>query len=51
MFTVELKNGQTVQVSLEELEAFLEQNKEQIKIQQKQMKKRRKAKEAINSKW
>ncbi|MGK7959693.1 hypothetical protein [Crocosphaera sp.] len=41
MFTVELKNGQTVQVSLEELETFLGQNKEQIKIQQKQMKKRR----------
>ncbi len=50
MFTVELKNGQTVQVPLEELEAFLEQNREQIKIQKKQMKKRRKAKEAINSK-
>ncbi|WP_198648416.1 hypothetical protein [Cyanothece sp. BG0011] len=50
MFTVELKNGQTVQVPLEELETFLEQNREQIKIQKKQMKKRHKAKEAINSK-
>ena len=43
MFTVKLKNGDTVQVPLEELEEFLAKNREQIQIQYKQMGKRRNA--------
>ncbi|GBF81232.1 hypothetical protein [Aphanothece sacrum] len=50
MFTVELQNGQTVQVPLEELETFLEQNRDQIKIQKTKMGKRRKSKEVTSSK-
>ncbi|WP_013320233.1 hypothetical protein [Gloeothece verrucosa] len=41
MFTVKLKNGETVQVPLEELEEFLEKNREQIQEQHKPMGKRR----------
>ncbi len=41
MFTVQLKNKEVVQVPLEELEEFLEKNRDQIQIQHKQMGKRR----------
>jgi predicted DNA-binding antitoxin AbrB/MazE fold protein len=41
MFTVQLKNGEIVQVSFEELEEFLEKNREQIQVQHKKMGKRR----------
>jgi hypothetical protein len=51
MFTVQLKNGDTVQVPLEELEEFLEQNRDsasahaglRIQVRQKKMEKRRTA--------
>jgi hypothetical protein len=43
MFTVHLKNGNTVQIPLEQLEEFLEKNREQIQVQQKEMGKRRSA--------
>ncbi|MFB2938631.1 type II toxin-antitoxin system HigA family antitoxin [Aerosakkonemataceae cyanobacterium BLCC-F154] len=41
MFTVYLKNGETVQVALEDLKEYLDKNREQIQIQQKEMGKRR----------
>lgn len=41
MFTVYLKNGETVQVALEDLKDYLDKNREQIQIQQKEMGKRR----------
>ena len=40
MFTVKLKNGDTVQVPLEELAEFFAKNREQIQIQYKKMGKR-----------
>jgi hypothetical protein len=43
MFTVQLKNGDIVQVSDEKLEEFLEKNREQIQVQHKKMGKRRAA--------
>lgn len=43
MFTVQLKNGETVQVPIEELEEFLEKNRDRIEIRHKQMRKRRTA--------
>jgi hypothetical protein len=52
IFTVQLKNGETIQVSVEELEEFLEKNRDaeggslrdlRIELQYKQMKKRRTA--------
>ena len=43
MFTVKLKNGETIQVPIEELEEFLEKNRDRIEIQHKQMGKRRTA--------
>jgi hypothetical protein len=43
MFTVQLKNQDTVQVSLEELEEFLEKNRARIQVQHKKMGKRRAA--------
>ena len=52
MFTVQLKNGEMVEVSLENLEEFLQKNREQIQVQQKVMRRPRKAKgkEATSSK-
>ncbi|PSF37567.1 hypothetical protein C7H19_09690 [Aphanothece hegewaldii CCALA 016] len=41
MFTLKLKNNQTVEVPFDELEKFLEQNRDNIVIQQKEMGKRR----------
>lgn len=41
MFTVQLKNKDTVQVPIEELEEFLENNCAQIQVQHKRMGKRR----------
>jgi len=49
MFTVKLKNGDTVEVPLEELEEFLAKNREQIEIQYKQMGKRRNASESVKT--
>lgn len=43
MFTVHLKNQEVVQVPLEELEEFLEKNRERIQVQHKPMGKRRAA--------
>lgn len=43
IFTVQLKNKDTVQVPIEELENFLEKNRDQIQVQQKKMGKRRAA--------
>ena len=43
MFTVKLKNGDTVQVPLEKLAEFLAKNREQIQIHYKKMGKRRNA--------
>lgn len=43
MFTVQLKNGDTLQVPLDELEEFLEKNRDRIQIRQKKMEKRRTA--------
>lgn len=43
MFTVKLKNGDTVQVPLEELAEFLAKNREHIQIQYKKMGKHRNA--------
>lgn len=43
MFTVQLKNGDTVQVPLEKLEEFLEKNRDRIQVRQKKMQKRRTA--------
>lgn len=43
MFTVQLGNKEVVQVPLEELEEFLEKNRDQIQVQQKKMGKRRTA--------
>jgi hypothetical protein len=37
MFTVKLKNNQTVEVPFDELETFLEQNRDRIVVQQKTM--------------
>ena len=44
MFTVQLKNGETVEVPLENLEEFLQKNREQIQVQQKMMRRPRKTK-------
>lgn len=41
MFTVQPKNKDTVQVPIEELEDFLENNRAQIQVQHKTMGKRR----------
>ena len=41
MFTVQLKNKDTVQVPIEEVEEFLEKNHAQILVQHKRMGKRR----------
>ena len=41
MFTVQLKNKDTVQVPIEELEEFLEKHRAQIQVQHKKMGKRR----------
>lgn len=41
MFTVQLKNKDTVQVPIEELEEFLEKNCDHIQVQHKKMGKRR----------
>ncbi|WP_219907625.1 hypothetical protein [Aphanothece hegewaldii] len=41
LFTLKLKNNQTVEVPFDELEKFLEQNRDNIVIQQKEMGKRR----------
>jgi hypothetical protein len=41
MFTVRLKNGESIQVPLEELEEFIEKNRGCIENQSKKMKKRR----------
>ena len=41
MFTVQLKNKDTVQVPIEELEELLENNHDQIQVQHKRMGKRR----------
>ena len=43
MFTVQLKNGDTLQVPLDELEEFLEKNRDRIQVRQKKMEKRRTA--------
>lgn len=43
MFTVLLKNQEIVQVPLEELEEFLDKNRERIQVQYKMMGKRRTA--------
>jgi len=43
MFTARLKNGETVQVLLEDLEDFIENNIDQIQVQHKKMGKRRSA--------
>lgn len=43
MVTVELKNGETVQVDLDDLKDFLDKNRDQVKIQHKPMGKRRTA--------
>ncbi len=43
MFTVQLKNKDTVQVPIEELEEFLEKNRDHIQVQHKKMGKRRAA--------
>lgn len=49
MFIVKLKNGDTVEVSLGELEEFLAKNREQIKIQYKQMGKGRNVSESVKT--
>lgn len=41
MFTVYLKNGETVQVALEDLKDYLDKNRDRVQIQQKEMGKRR----------
>lgn len=41
MFTVYLKNGETLQITLEDLKDYLDKNRDQIQIQQKEMGKRR----------
>lgn len=41
MFTVKLKNNQTVEIPLEQLEVFLEENRDKIEIRHKKMEKRR----------
>ena len=43
MFTVQLKNGDTLQVPIDELEEFLEKNRDRIQVRQKKMEKRRTA--------
>lgn len=43
MFTVHLKNGETVQVELEDLKDYLNNNRDTIKVQQKEMGQRRTA--------
>ena len=43
MFTVQLKNGDTLQVPLDELKEFLEKNRDRIQVRQKKMEKRRTA--------
>lgn len=43
MFTVQLKNKEVVSVPLEELEEFLDKNRERIQVQHKMMGKRRAA--------
>lgn len=50
MFTVKLKNGQMVQVPLEELETFLEENRDQIEVRHKKMGKRRTIPESYEKK-
>lgn len=55
MFTARLKNGETVQVLLEDLEDFIENNIDQIQVQHKKMGKRRSAPvdstSSASSKW
>ncbi len=41
MFTIYLKNGKTVQVLEDDLEEFLEKNREQIQVQSRKMGERR----------
>ena len=41
MFTVQLKNGDTIQVPIEQLEEFLQKNRDRIQVRQKNMEKRR----------
>jgi hypothetical protein len=40
-FNVELKNGKTVEVGIDELKDYLDSNREQVEVQSKKMGKRR----------